>query len=134
MKNEMGWNLENSYARLPGALYTRQDPTPVDLPEIVVLNEQVAQALGLDKEKLEADVLAGNKIPADAEPIAQAYAGHQFGHFNMLGDGRAVLIGEQVTPAGERFDIQLKGEEALLFKGWRRTCRPWTDAQGTYHQ
>ncbi|BCB02611.1 UPF0061 protein [Bacillus sp. KH172YL63] len=109
MKNEMGWNLENSYARLPGALYTRQDPTPVDLPEIVVLNEQVAQALGLDKEKLEADVLAGNKIPADAEPIAQAYAGHQFGHFNMLGDGRAVLIGEQVTPAGERFDIQLKG-------------------------
>ncbi|WP_226672507.1 protein adenylyltransferase SelO [Rossellomorea aquimaris] len=109
MGNEAGWNLENSFTSLPGAFFTRQDPTPVRSPELLVLNGEVAESLGLDATKLEAGVLSGNDIPTGADPLAQAYAGHQFGHFNMLGDGRAVLIGEQITPSGVRFDIQLKG-------------------------
>ncbi|WP_240794292.1 protein adenylyltransferase SelO [Bacillus sp. BHET2] len=109
MENKTGWNFENSYTKLPDSFFTRQDPTPVRSPKLVVLNEEVAESLGLNVEKLGAGVLSGNDIPKGAEPIAEAYAGHQFGHFNMLGDGRAILVGEQITPSGERFDIQLKG-------------------------
>lgn len=108
-----GWNLDNSYADLPAILYTRLEPTPVRSPAIAVLNEPLASWLGLDAEALRteagAETFAGNRIPEGAEPLAQAYAGHQFGHFNRLGDGRALLLGEQLTPQGERFDIQLKG-------------------------
>ncbi|MGG1631745.1 protein adenylyltransferase SelO [Rossellomorea sp. NRS-1567] len=111
--NETGWNIENSYARLPDSFFTKQDPTPVSKPVLIVLNDSVAQSLGLNLEELHreegTEVFAGNQIPEGAEPLAQSYAGHQFGYFNMLGDGRAVLIGEQITPSGERFDIQLKG-------------------------
>ncbi|MEI2664287.1 protein adenylyltransferase SelO [Rossellomorea sp. LJF3] len=109
MEMKAGWNLENSYRSLPGIFFTSQIPEPVRAPKLMVLNEQVAESLGLDAEKLGADVLSGNEVPEGAEPLAQAYAGHQFGHFNMLGDGRAVLIGEQITPEGKRFDIHLKG-------------------------
>ncbi|MBN8192868.1 YdiU family protein [Bacillus sp. NTK074B] len=109
MGNNAGWNLDNSFTSLPGAFFTRQNPTPVRSPQLVVLNGEVAESLGLDARKLSAGVLSGNDIPTGAAPLAQAYAGHQFGHFNMLGDGRAVLIGEQITPSGGRFDIQLKG-------------------------
>jgi serine/tyrosine/threonine adenylyltransferase len=109
MGNQAGWNLENSYTTLPSSFFTRQDPTPVQAPKLIVLNERVAESLGLDAEKLGEEVFSGNEIPEGAEPLAQSYAGHQFGYFNMLGDGRAVLIGEQITPSGERFDIQLKG-------------------------
>lgn len=111
-KSEMGWNFDNSYVRLPKELYSKTNPTPVREPELVILNKHLAESLGLDVGGiLEAgvEVFAGNKIPEGAEPIAQGYAGHQFGHFTMLGDGRAVLLGEQITPTGERFDIQLKG-------------------------
>lgn len=111
-KNKMGWNFDNSYVRLPKDLYSKTDPTPVNEPELVILNKYLADFLGLDVEALQKDgveVFAGNKIPEGAEPIAQSYAGHQFGHFTMLGDGRAVLLGEQMTPDGKRFDIQLKG-------------------------
>lgn len=108
-----GWNFDNSYARLPKLLFTILNPTPVDSPELVILNESLASSLGLNTQSLQAEsgiaVLAGNQIPQGALPLAQAYAGHQFGHFTMLGDGRAILIGEQITPSGERFDIQLKG-------------------------
>jgi uncharacterized protein YdiU (UPF0061 family) len=108
-----GWNFDNSYARLPNSFYTRQDPTPVPLPKLAVLNEPLAASLGLEVPALRSEegvaTLAGNRVPEGATPIAQAYAGHQFGHFTMLGDGRALLIGEQITPSGERFDIQLKG-------------------------
>ncbi|MFJ7830630.1 YdiU family protein [Peribacillus sp. NPDC097284] len=111
--NESGWNFENSYAGLPKALFTLTDPTPVSAPELIILNEKLAATLGLSAEELESDegveVLAGNEIPEGALPLSQAYAGHQFGHFTMLGDGRAVLLGEQITPEGERMDIQLKG-------------------------
>ncbi|CAH0284159.1 hypothetical protein SRABI96_04064 [Peribacillus sp. Bi96] len=111
--NETGWNLDNSYARLPEKFFTSTNPTPVSSPELVILNERLAESLGLDVSTLESEdgvaVFAGNEIPEGALPLAQAYAGHQFGHFNMLGDGRAVLLGEQILPEGERVDIQLKG-------------------------
>lgn len=110
---EQGWNFDNSYARLPKSLYSRLSPPPVRAPKLAILNEALAKALGLNVQELQSEegvaVLAGNLIPEDAMPLAQAYAGHQFGHFTMLGDGRAILLGEQITPQGERFDIQLKG-------------------------
>lgn len=111
--HDAGWSFDNSYARLPERFFARVNPTPVKAPEVVALNEPLAASLGLKAEALRsaegAAILAGNAIPAGAEPIAQAYAGHQFGHFTMLGDGRALLLGEQLSPSGERFDIQLKG-------------------------
>ncbi|CAM5424198.1 dITP/XTP pyrophosphatase [Lysinibacillus sphaericus] len=83
----------------------------VHAPKLAILNEAVAKSLGLDYSALQQEdgieVLAGNEIPKGALPLAQAYAGHQFGHFNMLGDGRALLLGEQITPSGERYDIGL---------------------------
>lgn len=82
---------------------------------MVVLNRALAKSMGLDADALEAEVLAGNKIPTGAEPIAQAYAGHQYGHFTMLGDGRAILLGEHLTPAGARLDVQLKGSGRTPF-------------------
>lgn len=112
-KNNNGWNLENSYAKLPELFYTPLKLETVSMPKLVVLNQRLAEELGLDAEALRSqagiDILAGQALPANAKAIAQAYAGHQFGYFTMLGDGRAMLIGEQLTPAGERFDIQLKG-------------------------
>lgn len=108
-----GWNLDNSYARLPKNLFSYQHPTPVKSPTLIKLNETLAKALGLNVQELKSEeslaVFAGNRIPEGATPLAQAYAGHQFGHFNMLGDGRAVLLGEQQDPHHEKFDIQLKG-------------------------
>ena len=112
MKSKEGWRFENSYARLPEALFTRVRPVPVKDPRLVVLNEALASELGLDTGSLResgAGLFAGNVLPEGADPIAQAYAGHQFGHFTNLGDGRAILLGEQITPGGGRFDIQLKG-------------------------
>ncbi|WP_225446585.1 protein adenylyltransferase SelO [Paenibacillus rhizovicinus] len=113
IENEMGWRFDNSYARLPEIFYSKQHPAPASAPKLAVLNETVAASLGLNVQSLQTEegtaVFAGNRIPAGALPLAQAYAGHQFGHLNMLGDGRALLIGEQITPDGERFDIQLKG-------------------------
>jgi uncharacterized protein YdiU (UPF0061 family) len=108
-----GWRLEHTYAQLPRLFYADVHPTPVPAPRLVVFNTPLAQTLGLDAERLNspegAAYFAGNALPEGARPIAQAYAGHQFGHFTALGDGRAILLGEQITPAGERRDIQLKG-------------------------
>ncbi|OAB40593.1 hypothetical protein PMSD_01430 [Paenibacillus macquariensis subsp. defensor] len=110
---EAGWKFDNSYARLPQLFATSTNPTPVRSPQLVILNEKLAISLGLSIEALQSEegvaVFAGNSIPEDAQPLAQAYAGHQFGNFTMLGDGRAVLLGEHITPQGERLDIQLKG-------------------------
>ena len=110
---ETGWNLDNSYARLPEIFFTRLNPNPVSSPELVILNDSLAASLGLNAEALQraenVEVFAGNRIPDGALPLAQAYAGHQFGHFNRLGDGRALLLGEQITPQGKRADVQLKG-------------------------
>ena len=108
-----GWNLDNSYARLPKSFFTTLNPIPVRSPKLIILNDPLATSLGLNVQVLQGEdgvaVLAGNQIPEGALPLAQAYAGHQFGHFTMLGDGRALLLGEQITPSGERVDIQLKG-------------------------
>ncbi len=110
---DTGWNFDNSYARLPKSFYSVVQPTPVRAPQFAVLNDSLAESLGLSVEALRSReglaVFAGNQIPAGASPLAQAYAGHQFGHFTMLGDGRALLLGEQITPNGQRVDIQLKG-------------------------
>jgi uncharacterized protein YdiU (UPF0061 family) len=102
--------FDNSYARLPERFHVRLNPTPVAAPRILRINHALAEELGIDPAALTADILAGNRVPDGAEPLAAAYAGHQFGHFNpALGDGRAVLLGEVVTPSGLRRDIQLKG-------------------------
>jgi serine/tyrosine/threonine adenylyltransferase len=111
--NAAGWNFDNSYARLPEAFFSSLSLNPVSSPETVILNQSLAEDLGLNITELQGEqstaVFAGNSVPEGAFPLAQAYAGHQFGHFTMLGDGRALLIGEQITPEGERVDIQLKG-------------------------
>ncbi|MBX3423560.1 MAG: YdiU family protein [Pirellulaceae bacterium] len=109
----VGWNLQNSYARLPPDFFQLVQPTPVSNPTLVLLNVTVARTLGLDPARLTdtsaVDVFAGNRLPPNSMPLAQAYAGHQFGGFTMLGDGRAILLGEQLTPTGRLLDIQLKG-------------------------
>jgi uncharacterized protein YdiU (UPF0061 family) len=114
-----GWRFENSYAQLPDVFYVRLNPAPVRAPKLMVFNEALARSLGLNPDALEGDegaaIFSGNRIPEGAEPLAQAYAGHQFGSFTMLGDGRAILLGEQVTPDGERFDIQFKGSGRTPF-------------------
>lgn len=110
---DTGLNLENSYVRLPKKFYTTQNPSHVPTPKLVVLNYKLIKELGLNSNWLEsdygADILSGNKTIEKSSSIAQAYAGHQFGNFTMLGDGRAILLGEHITAEGERFDIALKG-------------------------
>lgn len=116
---KFGWHFENSYTSLPEPFYAETKPEAAPSPELVIFNHPLAESLGLDPESLQSDegieILAGNQIPEGSKPIAQAYAGHQFGHFTMLGDGRAVLLGEQLTPEGERFDIQFKGSGRTPF-------------------
>lgn len=94
-------------------MFSRVDPVPVVAPAMVVLNHALADGMGLDRANLDdgafAKISAGNLVPDGAEPLAQAYAGHQFGHFTMLGDGRAILLGEHICPDGQRLDVQLKG-------------------------
>ncbi len=105
----MALRLEATYTRLPEVFYTRLGPTPVPSPRAVLYNAALAADLGLPDLRAEPEILAGNRVPPGAEPFAQAYAGHQFGRFTMLGDGRALVLGEWVTPSGERYDLQLKG-------------------------
>ena len=112
------WQFENTYAQLPEMLFSKCSPTAVREPHLVKFNHGLAATLGLLEETSQGDTVppmpaahefAGNALPSGAEPISQAYAGHQFGGFSILGDGRAVLLGEQITPSGQRVDIQLKG-------------------------
>ncbi|TMJ27814.1 MAG: YdiU family protein, partial [Alphaproteobacteria bacterium] len=115
-----GWPFDNSYARLPDRFYARLGPTPVPAPRLIKLNRQLALQLGLDPQALASPdgvaALAGNRLPEGAEPIALAYAGHQFGNFvPQLGDGRALLLGEVIDIAGVRRDIQLKGSGPTPF-------------------
>ncbi|MBK4217777.1 YdiU family protein [Paracoccus caeni] len=121
--------FDNSYARLPENFYARTKPTPVEAPDLLALNDGLAARLGLDAGWLRSpdglQMLAGNAVPDGADPIAQAYAGHQFGGFvPQLGDGRAVLLGEVVAPDGARFDIQLKGSGKTPFSR-RGDGRAW---------
>ena len=110
----------NTYARLPQRFYARVDPTPVAAPRLIQLNTALAAALGIDPEALATPegvaILAGNRIAAGSEPLAIAYAGHQFGHFvPALGDGRANLLGEVLARDIQRYDIQLKGSGPTPF-------------------
>lgn len=107
------WNFDNTYARLSEKLFATHKPTPVKEPRLILFNHALAENLGINAQDIEANTLAaifsGNVIPEGAFPIAQAYAGHQFGHFTMLGDGRALLLGEHLSKENSRYDIQLKG-------------------------
>jgi uncharacterized protein YdiU (UPF0061 family) len=115
-----GFAFDNSYARLPERFFARLSPTPVQAPALVRVNAALAETLGLDAAMLASPegvaILAGNTVPPGAEPIAQAYSGHQFGGFSpQLGDGRAILLGEVVGRDGQRRDIQLKGSGPTPF-------------------
>lgn len=105
--------LENTYCELPNIFYSKEIPEKILNPKLVEFNKELAEDLGLDLKFLNSDegiqYLVGNKLLEGSTPIAQAYAGHQFGHFTMLGDGRAILLGEFISRNGQRFDIQLKG-------------------------
>jgi uncharacterized protein YdiU (UPF0061 family) len=109
------WNLQQSYTGLPKIFYRGQKPSTARNPEMVLFNHALARDLGLDELKDAPEVFSGSKLPEGAEPISQAYAGYQFGYFSMLGDGRAVLLGEQAAPDGSRIDIQLKGSGRTPF-------------------
>lgn len=107
------WRFEHSYLTLPGEFYSPMSLQPTNQPELVVINSHLANDLGLkisgDEHKVWAMILSGSLAPIGAKPSALAYAGHQFGHFTMLGDGRALWYGEHIMPSGKRVDIQLKG-------------------------
>jgi serine/tyrosine/threonine adenylyltransferase len=114
------FNFENSYVRLPERFYARVAPTPVPDPHLVKLNSELARKLGLDVAELSSaegvQILAGSRVAAGSEPLAMAYAGHQFGNFvRQLGDGRANLLGEVIGRDGVRYDIQLKGSGRTPF-------------------
>ena len=115
----IGWHFDNSYSKLSKTFKEDIKPTPVHEPELVILNDELAKNLnlnfsGIDKKKL-AEIFSGNSLPDGTNSIAQAYAGHQFGHFTMLGDGRAVLLGEHIDNKNQRFDIQFKGSGRTSF-------------------
>src|SRR5689334_11185013 len=115
----MRLGLENTYSALPSRFYARIAPVPVRDPRWVVFNSRLAEELGLDPAVVEREAarwFSGNQTPDDADPIALAYAGHQFGSFvPQLGDGRAILLGERVGRDGVRRDIQLKGSGRTPF-------------------
>ena len=115
----IGWHFDNTYSKLSKTFIEDIKPTPVHDPELVILNEQLAKELNLDfsktKEKDLSLLFSGNSLPDGTNTIAQAYAGHQFGHFTMLGDGRAVLLGEHISNKNNRFDIQFKGSGRTSF-------------------
>ena len=115
----IGWHFDNTYSKLSSTFKEDIKPTPVHDPELVILNEKLAEDLKLDFSKINkkelAKLFSGNSLPDGSNTIAQAYAGHQFGHFTMLGDGRAVLIGEHLVNKNFRFDIQFKGSGRTSF-------------------
>ena len=115
----IGWHFDNTYSKLPESFISNTSPILVKTPELTILNSNLAKDLGLNFSSSNKDDLSmlfsGNLLPKGSKAISQAYAGHQFGHFTMLGDGRAVLIGEHITKDNERFDIQFKGSGKTPF-------------------
>ena len=108
-----GFQFDTKYTTLPQAFHRFAEPSPVPTPKVTLLNTALAKELGLTLENLsaeeEAELLSGHRLAEGSQPFAQAYAGHQFGGFSILGDGRAHVLGEHLTPSGQRVDIQLKG-------------------------
>ena len=115
----IGWCFDNTYYKLPDSFKENINPIPVKNPELIILNKNLADELNLDFSNLNNEQiskqLSGNSLPEGSNSIAQAYAGHQFGHFTMLGDGRAVLIGEHLSKKKDRYDIQFKGSGKTAF-------------------
>ena len=115
----VGWHFDNTYSKLSDTFKEKVKPTPVHSPELVVLNDRLAKDLTLDFSKVEkkdlSQIFSGNTLPEGSSTLAQAYAGHQFGHFTMLGDGRAVLLGEHLVNNTNRFDVQFKGSGRTSF-------------------
>jgi serine/tyrosine/threonine adenylyltransferase len=115
----IGWHFDNTYAKLSNTFKENIEPTPVKDPAIVILNNDLSKELNLDFSKIDrtelSKVLSGNILPEGSNSIAQAYAGHQFGHFTMLGDGRAILLGEHISSKNKRYDIQFKGSGRTPF-------------------
>jgi len=110
---KINFKFDNSYTQLTSMMMAKVMPAKVKLPKLVLLNYDLAEKLGLNfsslDEKQLAELFTGNTLPEGANPIAQAYAGHQFGHLTILGDGRAIVLGEHITPTNQRYDIQFKG-------------------------
>ena len=106
--SNMGWRFDNTYSKLPDTMLSKLAPIPVKAPTVVILNHLLSKKLGLDFSNTSNENLAlifsGNLLPEGSDTIAQAYAGHQFGHFTMLGDGRAIVIGEHISKNNERFN------------------------------
>ena len=117
--DNIGWLFDNSYSRLSNDLLVKQSPIPVKSPKLVILNKELSKDLDLNFTNISnedlSQLFSGNILPSGSNSIAQAYAGHQFGHFTMLGDGRAVLMGEHLSKNNERFDIQFKGSGKTPF-------------------
>ena len=117
--SKVGWRFDNTYSKLPATMLSKLAPVPVKEPKIVILNYSLSKELGLDFSNIKDEdlslIFSGNKLPEGSDTIAQAYAGHQFGHFTMLGDGRAIVIGEHLSKNNERFDIQFKGSGKTPF-------------------
>jgi uncharacterized protein YdiU (UPF0061 family) len=115
----IGWHFDNTYSKLPKSFLENIKPVPVKDPKLIILNKNLAKKLNLDFSKFSdtdlAKIFSGNSLPEGSETIAQAYAGHQFGHFTMLGDGRAVMLGEHLDKENKRFDIQFKGSGRTSF-------------------
>ena len=117
--NKVNWNFNNTYFNLSSSFKENINPVPVKKPELILLNNELALSLNLDFSKVShkelSKIFSGNLLPEGSNSIAQAYAGHQFGHFTMLGDGRAVLIGEHTTKSNKKYDIQFKGSGKTAF-------------------
>jgi len=111
--DKIGWHFDNTYSRLPKVMSSQLNPIPVKNPKLTIFNHGFSKELGLDFSSLNnnqiASIFSGNLLPKESKCIAQAYAGHQFGYFTILGDGRAILIGEHLSKNNKRFDIQFKG-------------------------
>ena len=112
-EKKIGWKFDNTYLKLSNNLFSRQSPLPVKSPKIILFNNDLSKELNLNFSKINSKEMAlifsGNKLPFGSASISQAYAGHQFGHFTILGDGRAHVIGEHIAENKKRFDIQFKG-------------------------
>ena len=117
--SEIGWNLKKSYTKLPNILFSELKPDFISNPRVIKVNNKLAAELGLDFSKLTesqiSNLFAGNELPPLSRPFSQSYAGHQFGHFTILGDGRAHMLGEQMAPDGHIYDIQFKGSGKTPF-------------------
>ena len=122
-KNKIGWRFDNTYLNLSQSMFSKINPTPVKTPKLVLFNHYLSKEIDLDFSQIDNEELAlifsGNQLPDGSQSIAQAYAGHQFGHFTILGDGRALMIGEQVDK-NELIDVEEHDDEFYRSARWIR--------------